>query len=375
MTMEKEKRMKLEILIYGLSVNCGGIESYLFRIWNNIDHEHFHFNFIDMTGEGNRPCFYNELISSGATFYKITPRCKSIRKNKEDIRKLFSDHHFDIFHFNVNTLSYIYPVEIAINSGCKVLVHSRSSNTHMNSLTMWFHMLNKIKLSYFGVKRIAVSEAAGKWLFGKSSFDIYYNGVETRKFKYIEDERLSIRMDMDCSDSIVIGHVGAFLPVKNHSFMIDVFQEVMKLDHRAQLWFVGDGPLRNEMSQRVEQSGLEKHIKFLGKRSDLPKLYAGMDLLWLPSEYEGYPNVVMEAFCSGLPCLVSEGVPKDVLIGERYASLRLTDSHCSWAKQLLTLAKENYIDREKSYAYMEQKGASAEVEVKRLEQLYDSLMA
>ena len=72
----------IEVLLFGLSMNRGGIETYLYKIWTNIDKKNFHFNFIDMTGEGNEPCFYKELSETGCRFYKITPRNVSISQNK-----------------------------------------------------------------------------------------------------------------------------------------------------------------------------------------------------------------------------------------------------------------------------------------------------
>ena len=207
----------VEVVLFGLSSNRGGIETYLYKIWNHIDHSQFHFNFIDMTGNDMLPCFYNELNKDGCSFYKITPRNISFKKNKEEIRKLFKDNHFDIFHFNVNTLSYLYPVEEALRNGCRVVVHSRNAGSAASGkLTRVLHEINKVRLSYMNVCRIAVSSMAGEWLFGKSKFKVFMNGVATEEFKYLEENRKKIREELRCSDKTVIANAGAFLPAKNH---------------------------------------------------------------------------------------------------------------------------------------------------------------
>lgn len=367
--------MKKEILVFGLSTNRGGIETYLLKIWRYIDHSRYHFSFIDMTGERNRPCFYDELSADGCDFYKITPRNESVIKNRMDIQDLFKRNRFDILHFNVNTLSYIYPIEIALRYKCKVIVHSRSSNAQLKLFTLLMHKKNRIKLSKMNVRRIAVSHAAGKWLFNNQAFDVYHNGVEAERFRFNRDDRLSIRKELKCDNNFVIGHVGAMLPVKNHSFMIDVFQKVINKEPTSVMCFVGDGPLRAELESKVKKLKLEKSIIFLGKRTDLPKLYSGMDALWLPSEFEGYPNVIAEAFCSGLPCLVSSNVPSDVLIGDCYYILSLKEKPERWADQLLLMNTIRDLDREHAFERMINRGASVEDEILRIQNLYENVLS
>ncbi len=364
----------VEVLLFGLSENRGGIETYLEKIWRNIDHSQFHFSFIDMTGEGHRPCFYEELSRDGCDFYKVTPRNQSVIKNRIDIQNLFKNQKFDILHFNVNTLSYIYPVKVALKYNCKVIIHSRNSNTQLHSLASLLHGLNSKAITKLNVKRIAVSQAAGEWLFGNQEFEVYHNGVDVNRFRYDNTNRLKIRRELRCENSFVIGHVGVMLPVKNHLFMIDVFKRVIEKDPTAMLWFIGDGPLRTDLENTVKLQKLDRNILFLGKRSDLPLLYSGMDVLWLPSEYEGYPNVVAEAFCAGLPCLVSSNVPQDVLIGDYSIVLPLEESVEIWADRLLEMKDLKDLDRENAHERMRMKGASVDDEILRIQNLYERIL-
>ena len=117
----------IEILQFGLGSNLGGIESYMKKIWDNIDREKYHYSFVDMTGYVEIPCYYEYFKQTGCNFYKITPRNVSIIQNIKDFNDLFEGHRFDIFHFSVNTLSYMLPVSIALKHNVKVLVHSRCS--------------------------------------------------------------------------------------------------------------------------------------------------------------------------------------------------------------------------------------------------------
>lgn len=364
----------IEVLVFGLSSNKGGIETYLLKIWRNIDHNRFHFSFINMCGKNKKPCFYDELIKDGCIFYDVTPRRESIYKNIIDIQNLFKENHFDILHFNVNTLSYISPVLIALHNKCSVVVHSRSSNAEFNSISGYLHHINKVRLSRLNVKRIAVSEEAGKWLFGESSFDVFHNGVEIERFRFNVENRNIIRSEITDNNPFVIGHVGAFLPVKNHLFMLDVFEAYTKSNKNTELWFVGDGPLKEKINEEVKRRGLGNCVKLLGSRSDMGALYAGMDMLWLPSQFEGYPNVVIEAQCSGLPCLVSDKVPEEVLLADNCIQFSLGQSIESWCKKINEVNRQTNRNRSLAYIQMIEKGVSVEKEIRRIEHLYETVV-
>ena len=363
--------MMIEVLFFGLSTNRGGIETYLYKIWKHIDHSQFHFNFIDMTGEEATPCYYDELIQDGCLFFKITPRRVSIRKNKEDIKRLFRDNHFNIFHFNVNTLSYLFPIEEAIHNGCKVVVHSHNAGTAANrKLTNLFHRINKTRLSHMDVVRIAVSTMAGNWLFGKSQFKVYMNGVATEEFKFLQENRKRIREELGCNDKVVIANVGAFLPAKNHEFMVEVFEKFLVTQPESVLWFIGDGPGRPAIQQLVQEKGLADKIKFLGVRTDMQQLYAGMDLFWFPSIFEGFGIALLEAECEGVPCLISDCIPQDALLADNTFSFSLNATHEDWVEKMIQALASQKKDRTVCYKEMKEKGVSVEAEIERLEKLY-----
>lgn len=365
----------IEVLLFGLSENCGGIETYLKKIWDNIDHDQFHFSFIDMTGDNRFPCFYDELSASGCDFYKITPRNVSIKKNKADFEKLFKLNHFEILHFNVNTLSYILPVEEALKNDCKVVIHSRSSNASTTRfITKLLHKINKVRVQHMNLTRIAVSKVAGEWLFGSSRFEVYHNGVDTDIFRYTEENRRKIRKEFGCEHKTVIANVGAFLPVKNHKFMVDAFEEFLKIRSNSSLWFIGDGPMRKEIENLVVSKKLEDKVLFLGIRKDMSELYAAMDLFWFPSLYEGFGNVVLEAESEGVPCLLSDCIPQDTMIADNAFSFSLDRPLSEWAIKMDESAKAQKNNRELCYKEIEEKGASVKDEIIRLEILYKSML-
>lgn len=365
----------IRVLHYGLSTNKGGIETYLRKLWNNIDRNKYHFSFLDMTGEGNTPCFCDELKQSGCDFYKITPRSVSLTKNKKELEQLFQQQHFDVLHFHVNTLSYVTPVLTALRNGCRVIVHSRSAGSSKRLITRTLHHWNKFRLRKTDITRIGVSVPATEWLFGSDMPSaVYNNGIEISKFKFREADRMNIRKELACENYLVIGNVGAFLPAKNHRFLIDVFAQVCTRRNDAVLWLVGRGPGKPEIEQYVHRKGLSDKVQFLGSREDMPQVYAGMDVFFLPSLFEGFPNAMLEAQCAGLPCLQSDCITEEVLIADNATNFSLTESADAWADVLLMVTQRKYADRQLGALCLENAGFSVRQEILRIEKLYENVV-
>lgn len=90
-------------------------------------------------------------------------------------------------------------------------------------------------------------------------------------------------------------HVGGFTFEKNHAGLLKIFKTVLETNSNLELWLVGDGPLRNKITDMATEMGLSKHVRFLGFRSDIPQLMRGARMLLLPSILEGLPGVILEA--------------------------------------------------------------------------------
>ena len=370
----------IEVLVFGLSENRGGIETYLMKIWSHIDRSSFHYSFIDMTGEGGTPCFYNELVSSGCDFYKITPRSVSPFQNKRDLKRLFENNKFDILHFNVNTMSYILPVDMALKNDCKVLVHSRNAGTSNQPLTRLFHYVNKFRQRSMHISRIAVSDSAGKWLFGDScQYEVYNNGIDVSSYSFSADSRYKLRDSMIGSEveasSIVFGNVGAFLPAKNHAFLIEMFAQLCERFSNIYLWLIGDGPLIDDAKIRVKELRIADKVIFMGKRRDMKEIYSALDVFLFPSLYEGFPNALLEAQCAGLRCYKSNNVTEEVSLSSQVTSLPVNQGVKPWVDAIVAdVANARIIcSRQDGASKVIGAGLSVEAEVSKLEQLYRNI--
>jgi glycosyltransferase involved in cell wall biosynthesis len=134
-------------------------------------------------------------------------------------------------------------------------------------------------------------------------------------------------------------HRGRQMTHKNPAFTLEVAKECIAKDERVRLLMVGAGETkRREFEARVEEWGLDEKIRFLGVRSDVPRLMLGSDLLLFPSLAEGLGMVVVEAQAAGLRVLASDSTPREcVVIPEMIKFKSLTEHPAEWAREALTL--------------------------------------
>jgi glycosyltransferase involved in cell wall biosynthesis len=126
-----------------------------------------------------------------------------------------------------------------------------------------------------------------------STLAVIPNGVET--IEYSGESKFE-RFTFIC--------VGALREAKNYEALIKSLSFKGELSG-CQLLIVGDGPLRSNLETLVLELGLDGHIRFLGLRSDVPKLLAKSHVYLLPSLWEGLPLALLEAGSQSLPAIVT----------------------------------------------------------------------
>ncbi len=305
----------ISVLHYGLSANRGGIETYLDKLWSNIDRTEFHFDFVDEWY--GKTVFRKKFEESGAEFYDIAPRRASIVQNRKQWNALLSEHRPDILHCHLNTLSYVYPVRAALKRGIPVIVHSRNSGTYSSVITKLLHYKNKHWLRGKGVKRVAISTEAGIWLFGKEAeVTVINNSVDIERFAFSEPKREELRAAVGARpDTKVIGTCGNLSEQKNPAFLLDVFSALHANDPNSLLIIAGEGELREQIEDKIKTLSLVDSVRLLGSRDDVDALLSAMDVFVMPSRWEGFGNAALEAQANGLPCLLSDVFTREVDAG------------------------------------------------------------
>ena len=133
------------------------------------------------------------------------------------------------------------------------------------------------------------------------------NGLNTNSYVYDETSRKRIRNSIQLNESFVWITVGRLSEVKNQSYLIEEFREVLIEYPQTKLLIVGDGPLMGRLKQLTKVNNISNNVIFTGKRSDITELLSSADAFVLSSLHEGLPLSLQEAGAVGLP-LVSTDV-------------------------------------------------------------------
>lgn len=316
----------------------GGVEAVIMNYYRHIDRTKIQFDFLCDEDSTNIP--YEEIESLGGRVIIIPPYQKVFKYIKE-LKRVLKEGQYKIVHSHINTLS-VFPLYAAKKAGVLVRIAHSHSTTNKKE---WKKNLMKLALrpfaKTFATDYFACSELAGRWLFGEKTFDeekvnVLNNAIDLDKFKYDEKIRKDKRKELKIKDdTIVIGHIGRFVEQKNHRGLIDIFNEVHKINKKTILILAGQGPLMEEMKEKTKSLGIEKNVQFLGQRSDANELYQAFDVFLLPSLYEGLPVVGVEAQAAGLLCILSDDMTKETKVLESTEFLSLSTSPEVWANILL----------------------------------------
>ena len=271
----------------------GGVESVVMNYYRNIDRDKIQFHFL--CDEDSTDIPYDEIERLGGKVIVIPPYQKLFKYQKE-LYKIFKENNYKIVHSHINALS-VFPLRVAKKAGVPIrIAHSHStSNKKEWKKNIVKNILRPFSKVYAN-KFFACTKHAGEWLFGKKiierkELNVINNAIDLNKFEFNEKIREDLRKEFGIKeDTIVIGHIGRFMKQKNHDFLIDVFNELIKKDENSILILIGQGPLLNDMKQKVSDLKIEDKVKFIGQVTDVEKYYNIMDVFLFPSIYEGLRN-------------------------------------------------------------------------------------
>lgn len=316
------------------TLNRGGAESRIMDIYRSIDKTVVQFDFVIHTE--NKCTFADEICNLGGRIFQV-PRFigrNYLKYRKSWISFLREHSDYRIIHGHMTSTAFIY-LKIAKNIGVNTrIAHVRSGNKE----TIAKCLLSRLSHVY-ATNLLAVSREAAIIEFGKTKVHdgvvkIVPNAIDTKKYIFCNRTRKTIREELGLFNTIAIVHVGRFQKMKNHEFLIDLFYQIIDKGINAQLVLIGDGIERTNIEMKVQDLGLDERVQFLGVRDDVPQLLSAMDVLVFPSFYEGFPGVVLEAQASGLPCIVSDTITREVAITDLVKFLPLETGVLPWIQAI-----------------------------------------
>ncbi|WML51589.1 glycosyltransferase family 1 protein [Neobacillus sp. PS3-12] len=329
------------------TMDRGGAETLIMNIYRNIDRKKIQFNFITHTP---MKCdFEDEIIALGGRIFKI-PSLGQLGPFSyvRDLMKIMSAHSYEAVHIHTDFQGG-FPALAAKLSGIKI----RICHSHSNSWPRGNQFMDRTALKIFqtlikisSTRFCSCSSEAAEFLFGKRSFEsskvkILNNGIDLTQFENIQENRNEILRELDIPvGAKIIGHVGRFSTSKNQTFILKVLKKLLEKDKRVFALLVGDGPLKQQIEEEALKLGIVDHIRFLGVRSDIPRLMRHFDVFLFPSLFEGFGIVTIEAQSSGTPCIMSDMVPRSTDMGLGLVTyLSLDESIDVWGNKLLDAFK------------------------------------
>ena len=328
-------------------VENGGVEAVIMNYYRHIDKSKVQFDFV--MHNGSNANYIEEAKSMGANVYEVTPYTKNIIKFTYEIYKVIKEGNYKIVHSNMNSLSG-FSLFAAYLAGAKVrILHNHTTDSEAEGLRTKLKRLLRPFAKMFANQYWACSKLAGEWMYGKEAVKknkvtVINNAIDLDKFAFNQDKREELRKKLCLEEQFVVGHVGRFMEPKNHEFLVDVFVEVAKQKDNAVLVLIGNGPLLDEIQNKVNKLHLTDRVRFLGVRNDVADLYNVMDVFILPSLYEGLPVVGVEVQANGLPFLCSENVTKEIVFSKVVKQLSLKIGVKQWAKNIVQMKNDVRFD-------------------------------
>lgn len=362
-----ETKIKL-LIIATTRFELDGITNVILNYYRSLDKSDMKIDFVvpnDMTEELKQEIEVNE-----GEIYKINGRSKNPIRYTKLLSRLIKLNNYDIIHAHGNSCTLALEMYSAKKGGAKVRI------PHSHNSTCKHRTVHKLLRKFFDsnyTNAFACGKKAGEWLYNDKPFEVINNGIELNKYKFDIVMRNEYRTKCNLNGNKVIGHIGHFTYQKNHEYLIDIFSELYILDRNYRLLLIGDGEMRVDIEKKVEQLGLSNAVIFTGKTLEVPQLMQAIDMIVMPSRFEGLPLTLVEAQAACLPCFVSDAVSKETAITDLVKFISLEKSPKEWAKQINSSMTVNRGEiKESIFKQIVNAGYSISDNAKRVKQLYVS---
>ena len=337
-------------------MNRGGAETMIMNLYRNIDKTKVQFDFV--VHSNDKGLFDDEIEELGGTIYHC-PRyvIKNHLSYKSWWNNFFKEHSSEYIavHGHIGSTASIY-LSIAKKYGLYTIAHSHSAGKVISVKDVIYKIISyrtrNIADYFFGCSELAGVKRYGKKVVNNSKiFSVLNNAIDVNKYVFSNEIRSKIRKELSIDENqLVIGHIGRFDKAKNQSYLVNVFEELHNADKNTKLVLVGTGENVQSIKMQIKELNLENSIILTGVRSDVYDLLQAFDVFVFPSIYEGLPVTVIEAQASGLKCLLSDAITKEVDITGLVEYMSLNNSASDWADKILSMLPYDRVDTSKQIA-------------------------
>jgi len=347
-----------------------GVTSVFMNYLRNIDTSKFIFDVV--VHKNGDESLKKEIEYLGGTVYNLPDiTISGFPRYKIEFSQILKNNKYQILHGHISNAAFLYMTEAKKQHVPIRIIHSHNGEA---ASTLFKRVRNSIlerNIKKWCNYYFACSDKAADRLFkdiASEEIVILPNAINTKDFEYNSNVRKQVRDSFGINQkTFCIGHIGRFDQQKNHQFLLEILAGIKEKEKDCLLLLIGTGDLEPQIKRYAVNLGLDKDILFLGQRSDCQRLYQAFDIFVLPSIFEGLPLVGVEAQTSGLPCLFSENISKQIEITDNVWFLPIDDS-LVWAEKAISIFK-NYFRLDQSIVVSE-KGFDIKNKSHELENIY-----
>ena len=364
-----------KVLVFGMTENPGGVESFLINYYRRINKEKIQFDFL--CNSYDPVAYEEELLNLGGHTFHFPARSQSFREYKKKLTQFFADHarEYQAIWVNVCSLANIDYLKLAKEYGIpRRIIHSHNSQNMDSKLRGMLHKWNKKRINKYATDFWACGADAAKWFYSGSILQqavIIHNAIDVDRMAFDLDKRMEHRQEIGCEQKYVIGNVGRLHFQKNQSFMLDIFQKVVERDPDAELVLIGQGEDENSLKDKTKKLNLEGKVHFMGMQYDIPGWLSAFDLFLFPSIFEGLSVAALEAQANGIPVLASSGViPREVKMNQNFEFYSLDKTAEEWADKVMSMKNVSRAEFQSIKRTFAEKGYDISTEAEKLEKMF-----
>lgn len=344
-----------------------GISSYIMTNYQYFDHSRNHYVLIYSYINGKQEDVASrteEFKRLGGDVYFIDKQKVGLKGYAHSLGDILKKEKIEIAHIHGSSASITLEEWIARRNHIKkIITHSHNTNSGHPII---HRLLRPLATSWSDV-HLACGELAGVWMYGNHPFRVMPNAIETARYLFNPGKRAELRKQLQLSDGdILLGNVGSLQDSKNQQFLLRLLRD--NYDLPLFLALIGQGENLKMLENLAKQYGIDNKVKFLGQRNDVPDLLNAIDIFVLPSLYEGFPIVAVEAQASGLPCLLSDQISHEVKLTDLLQYLPINDTE-PWL-DAISQCIVSTTERTQYCKIIADKGFEVKVAAKELEKLY-----
>lgn len=280
---------------------------------------------------------FNDLMQERGISIHAFPSFKQIVQYVKKTQQFYKENAYRIsaIHIHSTAVALIH-LYYAKKYGVKIrIMHLHSA--YYTGVSKLKKIRNKIVINRvfkFSTHIVTCGQLVGNSVVKNKTYDILPNTFNTNLYHFNAQKRQEIRSKLNLTNQMVFGCVGRYAMPKNQAFLINLVKRLN--NQNIILLLIGEGEDRKQFEQFIQYEQLHDCVILTGHQTNIIDWYSAIDVLLMPSFWEGFPLTAIEAQATGLPCLLSNRVDSSVKVLEQVHFLSIEDEN-EWLKAMMTI--------------------------------------